>query len=265
MLDTATATPTPAEQLKALQGEADALAKQQAAAAADATTMQKAFEDGEREIAAYLAEHDQLENDTDEAKHQLQAIVDRIKHHSATVAAKVGEIIKTYDDAVGKIDYKRAADKAETAGEALKEAEKDAERKQADFEKNKGRRDRLKLQLGNLQNTVRAADARDDAGAYAEAYALAAPYTPATATEAVPTVTVFATDLRNAWEALRDSRRVLREKNDAYFRAVRKRDDLEATIAERKAKRADNIRTQVIETQTNGEESGDTTGDSGPV
>lgn len=260
MLDTATATPTPADQLKALQGEADALANQQAAAAADATTMQKAFEDGEREIKAYLAEHDKLANDTDEAKEQLKAIVVRIKHHSATVAAKVTRIIETYDDAVEKKenkDYKRAEDEAETAGKALKDAEKDAALKQADFEKNMGLRDRLRLQLGNLQNAVRAADAKDDAEAYAEAYAIAE--VPYAANEALPTVTVFATDLRNAWEALRDSRHVLREKNDTYFRAVRRRDDLQATIAELKAKRADNILTQITES------SEDTADDSGPV
>jgi chromosome segregation ATPase len=254
MTNTATTPATPADQVKQLQGEADALAKQQAAAATDAKAMQKAFEDAEKEITAYIAEYEKIKTDTKSAKDLLKPILDRIKQHSAAVAQEVDGIIQAYDTdlAAKRAAYATAVAAAATAGTALKNAEEDAETKQGDFEKKKGRRDWLKTQLGNLDKTVKAADAKEDAEAYAEAYTIAK--VPYDAAVQPPTVAVFASELRGAWSALYTARQTLRQTRDDYGKAVRTRDDLRATIGELEAKRAEYILKQVIERQANGGE-----------
>jgi chromosome segregation ATPase len=254
-LTPAKVTLTPADQVKELQAEAAAIAEQQAAAAADAQTMQQAFEDGEKEITSYVPEYHELARDTSASHEKLKAIVDRTKQRSGKLAETVEQIITAYNQTItDKIAaYETAKDTAAAAEQEWRKAQADAAQQQAEFEEKKTLHDRLKTQLTQLGTAATAADERENAKAYAEAYAMAR--IPLDAMVTPPAVKAFADQLRTAWSALNATKTTLRQKHYASTKAAHSRDDLKGTIDELKTNKTDKLMAQVKEALANGEES----------
>jgi DNA repair exonuclease SbcCD ATPase subunit len=250
MATTQTPQPTPIDQVKELEREADALAKRQAAAAADAKTLQKANDDVEKEIATYIAEHDKLAKDTGDAKNDLVPIIDRIKQHAPDVAKKVDDIIQTYDADLEekKKSLETREKEASDALAAMKTAEAAATEKQVDFDRKKGRREWLKTQATNLKKAADAADKKNDADAYGEAYAIAK--IALDAAQDPPTVATYKSEIKSSLEALITARKDLRERTDDSVRKARLRDDLATTIVDLTAKRADNIVKLIVDSMS---------------
>jgi chromosome segregation ATPase len=250
MATTQTPQPTPLDQVKELEREADALAKCQVATAADAKTLQKANDDVEKEIATYNAEHDKLVKDIGDAKNVLAPIVNRIKQRAPDVAKKVDDIIQTYDADLEekKKGLETREKEASDALAAMKTAEAAAAEKQAYFDRTKGRREWLKTQAINLKKAADTADTMNDADAYGEAYAIAK--IAQDAAQNPLAVATFKTEIKASLEALITARKDLREKTDDYVRKARFRDDLATTIADLTTKRADNIVKLIVDSMS---------------
>ena len=102
MSTTATSTETTSnvDRIRQLVAEAEALGKQQAATAADAKALQKGLDDIEKEIAAYVTEHEKLAVDTATDQAKLKAITGRIKQHSGDLVNTVERTMTDYDKAI---------------------------------------------------------------------------------------------------------------------------------------------------------------------
>jgi DNA repair exonuclease SbcCD ATPase subunit len=255
MNESVTVTLTPADQIKELRAEADAITTQQAAAVADAQAMQQAFDDVDREIKSYIPEYDKLASDTSASHEKLKAIVDRTKQRSGKLVDRVEEIISGYNKTISdKAEaYQKAKTTAADAEQEMRRAQADAAQQQAEFDEKKTLRDALKAQLTQLGKAATDAEENENAKAYAEAYAMAR--IPLDAMVTPPAVKAFADQLRTAWSDLNAKKTTLRQRADASVKAARACDDLKATIDELKTKKVENMMAQVKEALANGDDS----------